>query len=79
MHATHLVWITSFQLAGLTVIGLTLWLRFDPAFEKGMRTNILRVDNDSAAMDKVKDQIRFAVRSFSINHRKKKKPPKKIK
>ncbi|EFO20783.1 hypothetical protein LOAG_07704 [Loa loa] len=46
---------------GLIVIGLSLWLRLDPAFEEMMRKNILRINNNNAEMDEVKDQIRFGL------------------
>ncbi|KAM3724269.1 Tetraspanin-1 [Dirofilaria immitis] len=50
-----------YLITGLIVIALTLWLRLDPTFEEMMRTNILRIDNNNAQMDEVKEKIRFGL------------------
>ncbi|KAK6100447.1 Tetraspanin family protein [Brugia pahangi] len=46
---------------GLTVIGLTLWLRLDPTFEEMIRKNILRINNENEEMNEVKEQIRLGL------------------
>lgn len=50
-----------FQVIGLTVIGLSLWLRLDPTFEEMMRKNLLRINNNNTEMDEVKGKIRLGV------------------
>ncbi|VDK86886.1 unnamed protein product [Litomosoides sigmodontis] len=47
--------------AGLAVVGLSLWLRFDPTFEETMRNNLLRINNSNAEVDELKNQIRFGL------------------
>ena len=49
-----------FQLVGLTVIALALWIRFDKSFESEIRTNILR-DTDPEPLAGVKSDIRTGV------------------
>uniref|UniRef100_A0A8R1Y5M2 Uncharacterized protein n=1 Tax=Onchocerca volvulus TaxID=6282 RepID=A0A8R1Y5M2_ONCVO len=50
-----------YLIIGLIVIGLTLWLRLDSRFEEMMRANILRINNNNAEMDEIKEQIRFGL------------------
>ncbi|KAF1760516.1 hypothetical protein GCK72_008765 [Caenorhabditis remanei] len=47
-------------LVGLTVIALTLWIRFDKSFESEIRTNILR-DTDPEPLAGVKSDIRTGI------------------
>ncbi|CAO4371068.1 unnamed protein product [Caenorhabditis nigoni] len=49
-----------FQLVALTVIALTLWIRFDKSFESEIRTNILR-DTDPEPLAGVKSDIRTGI------------------
>ncbi|VDM48513.1 unnamed protein product [Toxocara canis] len=48
-------------LGGLTVIGLTLWLRLDKTFEAEIRENILQENSGNQEMNQIKEQFRFAL------------------
>ncbi|VDD96827.1 unnamed protein product [Enterobius vermicularis] len=48
-------------LAGLCVIGLSLWLWFDKTFEEQIRNNILAEYSNNAEMNNVKKDIRLSI------------------
>uniref|UniRef100_A0A0N5ANL1 Protein PNS1 n=1 Tax=Syphacia muris TaxID=451379 RepID=A0A0N5ANL1_9BILA len=48
-------------LAGLCIIGLSLWLWFDESFEKEIRQNIKVEYSNNADMDNIKKDIRTAI------------------
>ncbi|TKR68044.1 hypothetical protein L596_024090 [Steinernema carpocapsae] len=49
------------MLAGLALIGLVLWIRFDVRFEHDIRQNLINANSSDSALGSYKDQIKTGI------------------